>query len=480
MDAKQLESIIKLKEARVGVFGLGYVGLPLAVEITKVGFTTLGADIDHKKLELLNAGINPLSDMTLDISFPRLVEKKIISFDSPENVAQKSDIKIICVPTPSRNKSPDLTFVRSVAKYIGKYVKRGDLIINESTVGPGMTRKILCSVLESESGLTAGTDFFVVASPERIDPGNPIHLTNIPKVIGGINKDSTELAAKFIYSTYYFRYISQMYRIAWINIPKVIGGINKDSTELAAKFYSTLMNSVVKVSSLETAEMVKMLENSFRALNIGFANELAKFCDEAEIDIKEVIDAAATKPYGFMPHYPGIGVGGHCIPEDPYYLISAGEDINKSFPLLQKSLETNESMPEYTLQILNKTCKKLNLKPSETKVVVFGLAYKRDIKDMRLSPALIFHNLVQNEGFDVKVYDEFFSKDEIIKKNLQIFNPDNDECHIAVVGCDHTHIRNFNFQKLKNLKFILDGKNILVDKHVPVVGIGVGRSTVKS
>ena len=441
MDAKQLESIIKLKEARVGVFGLGYVGLPLAVEIAKVGFTTLGADIDHKKLELLNAGINPLSDMTLDISFPRLVEKKIISFDSPENVAQKSDIKIICVPTPSRNKSPDLTFVRSVAKYIGKYVKRGDLIINESTVGPGMTRKILCSVLESESGLTAGTDFFVVASPERIDPGNPIHLTNIPKVIGGINKDSTELAAKF---------------------------------------YSTLMNSVVKVSSLETAEMVKMLENSFRALNIGFANELAKFCDEAEIDIKEVIDAAATKPYGFMPHYPGIGVGGHCIPEDPYYLISAGEDINKSFPLLQKSLETNESMPEYTLQILNKTCKKLNLKPSETKVVVFGLAYKRDIKDTRLSPALIFHNLVQNEGFDVKVYDEFFSQDEIIKKNLQIFNPDNDECHIAVVGCDHTHIRNFNFQKLKNLKFILDGKNILVDKHVPVVGIGVGRSTVKS
>ena len=441
MDAKQLESIIKLKEARVGVFGLGYVGLPLAVEIAKVGFTTLGADIDHKKLELLNAGINPLSDMTLDISFPRLVEKKIISFDSPENVAQKSDIKIICVPTPSRNKSPDLTFVRSVAKYIGKYVKRGDLIINESTVGPGMTRKILCSVLESESGLTAGTDFFVVASPERIDPGNPIHLTNIPKVIGGINKDSTELAAKF---------------------------------------YSTLMNSVVKVSSLETAEMVKMLENSFRALNIGFANELAKFCDEAEIDIKEVIDAAATKPYGFMPHYPGIGVGGHCIPEDPYYLISAGEDINKSFPLLQKSLETNESMPEYTLQILNKTCKKLNLKPSETKVVVFGLAYKRDIKDTRLSPSLIFHNLVQNEGFDVKVYDEFFSQDEIIKKNLQIFNPDNDECHIAVVGCDHTHIRNFNFQKLKNLKFILDGKNILVDKHVPVVGIGVGRSTVKS
>ena len=433
MDAKQLESIIKLKEARVGVFGLGYVGLPLAVEIAKVGFTTLGADIDHKKLELLNAGINPLSDMTLDISFPRLVEKKIISFDSPENVAQKSDIKIICVPTPSRNKSPDLTFVRSVAKYIGKYVKRGDLIINESTVGPGMTRKILCSVLESESGLTAGTDFFVVASPERIDPGNPIHLTNIPKVIGGINKDSTELAAKF---------------------------------------YSTLMNSVVKVSSLETAEMVKMLENSFRALNIGFANELAKFCDEAEIDIKEVIDAAATKPYGFMPHYPGIGVGGHCIPEDPYYLISAGEDINKSFPLLQKSLETNESMPEYTLQILNKTCKKLNLKPSATKVVVFGLAYKRDIKDMRLSPALIFHNLVQNEGFDVKVYDEFFSKDEIIKKNLQIFNPDNDECHIAVVGCDHTHIRNFNFQKLKNLKFILDGKNILSNKHVPVVGIG--------
>ena len=433
MDAKQLESIIKLKEARVGVFGLGYVGLPLAVEIAKVGFTTLGADIDHKKLELLNAGINPLSDMTLDISFPRLVEKKIISFDSPENVAQKSDIKIICVPTPSRNKSPDLTFVRSVAKYIGKYVKRGDLIINESTVGPGMTRKILCSVLESESGLTAGTDFFVVASPERIDPGNPIHLTNIPKVIGGINKDSTELAAKF---------------------------------------YSTLMNSVVKVSSLETAEMVKMLENSFRALNIGFANELAKFCDEAEIDIKEVIDAAATKPYGFMPHYPGIGVGGHCIPEDPYYLISAGGDINKSFPLLQKSLETNESMPEYTLQILNKTCKKLNLKPSETKVVVFGLAYKRDIKDTRLSPSLIFHNLVQNEGFDVKVYDEFFSQDEIIKKNLQIFNPDNDECHIAVVGCDHTHIRNFNFQKLKNLKFILDGKNILSDKHVPVVGLG--------
>ncbi|MEK6923584.1 MAG: nucleotide sugar dehydrogenase, partial [Nanoarchaeota archaeon] len=269
MDAKQFESIIKLKEARVAVFGLGYVGLPLAVEIAKSGFTTIGADIDPKKLELLSAGINPLSDMTLDQLFPRLVEKKIISFDSPENAAQKSDIKIICVPTPSRNKSPDLTHVRSVAKYIGKHVKRGDLIINESTVGPGMTRKILCSVLESESGLTAGTDFFVVASPERIDPGNPISL---------------------------------------LDIPKVVGGITEESTRLAVLFYSSFIKKVVPVSSLDTAEMVKMLENSFRALNIGFANELAKFCDEVGIDIKEVIDAAATKPYGFMPHYPGIAV----------------------------------------------------------------------------------------------------------------------------------------------------------------------------
>ena len=433
MDAKQLESIIKLKEARVGVFGLGYVGLPLAVEIAKAGFKTTGADVDTNKIEMLAVGKNPLPDMKLDSAFEQLVITRRLDFSSPEAAAAKSDIKIICVPTPSLDKYPDLTFIRSVAKYIGKHVKRGDLIINESTVGPKMTRKILCSVIEAESGLEAGKDFFVVASPERIDPGNPISLTDIPKVVGGINKESTKLAVLF---------------------------------------YSSFMKKVVPVSSLEAAEMVKMIENSFRALNIGFVNEVAKFCDVSKIDMHEIITTAATKPYGFMPHYPSIGVGGHCIPEDPYYLISSGEDVSVKFPILSLALNTNESMPYYVLYNLLNKCTEFDLKPEKTKVVIFGLAYKKNIRDTRLSPALIFHNLVQNEGFDVKVYDELFSKEELRGKSFSVFSPETDECHIAVIGCDHTHIVNLDFTKLKNLKFIMDGKNSLDKQHVPVFGIG--------
>jgi UDP-N-acetyl-D-glucosamine dehydrogenase len=437
MDAKQLESIIKLKEARVAVFGLGYVGLPLAVEIAKAGFKTTGADVNTSKIELLRVGKNPLPDMKLDEMFEQLVAKNRLDFSSPEVAAAKSDIKIICVPTPSLDKYPDLTYIRSVAKYIGKYVKRGDLIINESTVGPKMTRKILCSVLEVESGLEAGKDFFVVASPERIDPGNPISL---------------------------------------LDIPKVVGGINEESTKLATLFYSSFIKKVIPVSSVETAEMVKMLENSFRALNIGFANELAKFCDISKLDIREIISAASTKPYGFMPHNPGIGVGGHCIPEDPYYLLAAGEDIGVKFPLLSLALTTNESMPYYVLYNLMRRCEELKLKPAQTKIVIFGLSYKKNTKDMRLSPALIFHDLVQNEGFDIKVYDELFSKDELQSQSLGLFNSQLDECNVAVIGCDHTHIQNFDFTKLKNLKFIIDGKNILESKHVPVFGIGTAEA----
>ncbi|MBI4009985.1 MAG: nucleotide sugar dehydrogenase [Candidatus Aenigmarchaeota archaeon] len=437
---ENLNQAILNKSAKVNVFGMGYVGIPLAIEIAKSGFKVHGTDRNGWKTTALSNGENPLTDLKeIDInSLKKLAGEGRMTFS--QEYDKNSDIKMICVQTPMfPDRRPNLTTAKDIAKTIGKNLKRGSLIINESTVAPGMTRKVIANILEEESGLKAGEDFYLVASPERIDPGNTVYTIN--------------------------------------KMPKVIGGLNKESLELGVAFYSNFIQKVVPVSSLEAAEATKMLENSYRALNIGFINEFAKFCDAAGINVTEVVDAAATKPIGFAKHYPSIGVGGSCIPKDPYYLISAGEEAGMQFTILWNAMWSNESMPYYTFDLLKKASKENNVKLSNAKVVIFGIAYKGDVKDLRDSPPLVLCNMLKREGIKTYVYDPYFSDDELKKMELLPFHPEKESCDIVIIGCDHSQFKAFDYKKLSGLKFIIDGKNILQKMHVPVIGIGIGNKS---
>jgi len=359
---KNLQSLIESKQAKVCVMGVGYVGLPLSVIIARAGYQVFCGEVSEKKINLLNRGLNPLPELKeIDGNeLKRLVEKGRIIVSDPLTAATNTDIKIICVPTPMfSDKSPDLTSVKSAAKTIGKSLRRDDLVITESSTGPSMTRKVICKVLEENSGLKAGQDFHMVASPERIDPGNLAHTIE--------------------------------------TIPKIIGGINDSSANIGDSFYQKFIGRIITVSSLEAAEATKMLENAYRALNIGFINEFARFCDASSIDITEVLKAASTK-WNFQPHYPGIGVGGHCIAKDPYYLISPAEEAGVELRTLRNALWSNESMPHYVFNLLKKDCDEMGLELKTAKVALFGIAYKGDTRDIRNSPALIFQNILVRHG----------------------------------------------------------------------------------
>jgi len=428
--------MVEDQSARVCILGVGYVGLPLSIIIARAGYKVFCGDINEEKVSLLNRGLNPLSELKeIDGNeLERLVEEKWITTSDPETAATNTDIKIICVPTPmSSDKKTDLTSIKAAAKTIGKSLRKGDLVIAESSVGPGMTRKVICKVLEENSGLTAGQDFHVVASPERVDPSNTVYTVE--------------------------------------TIPKIIGGINDSSVNTGKSFYQKFVERIITVSSLEAAEATKMLENAYRALNIGFINEFAKFCDTIGIDIMEVVRAASTK-WSFQPHYPGIGVGGHCITKDPYYLISAAEEAGVELRTLRNALWSNESMPHYVFNLLKKDCDEMGLKLKTAKVALFGIAYKGDTRDTRNSPALIFHNILGKHGIATYVYDPLFTETELKDMGLKVFNPKNPQCDIVVIGCDHPEFKTFDFNQIKSLKLIIDGRNILPKQDVPVTGVG--------
>ncbi|MBI4596464.1 MAG: nucleotide sugar dehydrogenase [Candidatus Tectomicrobia bacterium] len=433
---RNLQDLIEDKKAKVCVMVVGYVGLPLSIAIARAGYTVFCGDVSEEKINLLNSGLSPLPELKeIDgDELKRLVEKKRIVVSNPPT-ATGTNIKIICVPTPMfSDKSPDLSSVKSAAKTIGKTLRRGDLVVAESSVGPGTTRKVICQVLEENSGLKAGQDFYVVASPERIDPGNSEYTVE--------------------------------------TIPKIMGGIDDASLGIGKSFYQKfLKGGIITVSSLEAAEATKMLENSYRALNIGFINEFAKFCDASSIDILEVIKAASTK-WSFQPHYPGIGVGGHCITKDPYYLISAAEEAGVELRTLQSALWSNESMPLYVFNSLQKSCDELGLELKTSKVALFGIAYKGNTRDIRNSPALTFHRILEREGIDAYVYDPLFTETEMKTMGLELFKPKNEQCDIVVIGCDHPQFRSFDFKQIKSLKLIIDGRNILPKQDVPVTGVG--------
>lgn len=363
---------INEKEIRVGVVGLGYVGLPLAVEKAKAGFKTIGFDVQKEKVDLVNAGHNYIGDV-IDDDLKELVEQGMLSATEDFTFIKDVDFIAICVPTPlDRHQQPDISYVKNSTIEIAKHLTKNTMVVLESTTYPGTTEELIKPLLEEGSGLKCGEDFYLGFSPERVDPGNAVYKTkNTPKVVGAIGKDATEV-------------IASMYR-------------------------AVLEGDVHEVSSPAIAEMEKILENTYRNINIGLINELAILCDRMNINLWEVVDAAKTKPYGFQAFYPGPGLGGHCIPLDPYYLSWKAREYGFHTSMIEASMMINDKMPEYCVEragkILNRFKKALN----GAKVLVLGVAYKQDIDDYRESPALRVIEELEKSGADVDFYDPYIS-----------------------------------------------------------------------
>lgn len=361
---------IKNKTLSMGVCGLGYVGLPLAVDKAKHGFRTVGFDIQQKKVDMVNAGENYIGDV-VDADLRELVSIGMLRATSDFSFVKDIDFIAICVPTPlDAHQQPDISYVRSSAREIARYLKKETIVVLESTTYPGTTEDLLKPILEEGSGLTCGEDFYLGFSPERVDPGNLIYKTS--------------------------------------NTPKVVGAIGRDAAEVISMVYAAILDGEVhSVSSPAVAEMGKILENTYRNVNIGLINELAMLCHRMGINIWEVIDAARTKPYGFQAFYPGPGLGGHCIPLDPYYLSWKAREYGFHTSMIESSMMINDRMPEYTVEragkILNRYKKALN----GARVLLLGVAYKQDIDDYRESPALRVMEEFQKNGSCTSYYDPF-------------------------------------------------------------------------
>ena len=364
----ELKKSITGKKARVGVIGLGYVGLPLLTEFAAKGFTGIGFEVDERKANQIRAGQSYIGDVPSS-RLKELVNTGRLSATTDFNHLAECDAIIICVPTPLRKtKEPDVSYILAAAEQIQQRLRRGQLVILESTTYPGTTDEVLLPMFE-ETGLRLDQDFVLAFSPERVDPGNPQFLTH--------------------------------------NIPKVVGGVTADSTVLAAHLYSQIVNDVHAVSSARVAEAAKLLENTFRAVNIGMANEMARLCYALNIDTWEVIRAAATKPFGFMAFYPGPGIGGHCIPLDPHYLSWKARQHGFDSRFISLAEEVNSRMPEHVVQLvsdgLNDECKPMK----NSRILLLGVAYKKDIDDVRESPALSIIDRLRAKGAHVRYHDPF-------------------------------------------------------------------------
>ena len=361
-----LKEKLRSKEARLGVIGLGYVGLPLSMEFARAGFRVTGIDTDEKKVQMLSAGESYIQDVPSE-RVREAVEAGIFRATSDFSVLRELDSVDICVPTPLRKtRDPDISFVSSAVEEIEKYLHKGMLIILDSTTYPGTTDEIILSRLE-RTGLKVGEDFYLAFSPERVDPGNPDWNTK--------------------------------------NIPKVVGGATKKCTEYAVTLYEQTLGPVVPVSSTKVAEMVKLLENTFRSVNIGLVNELALMSDRMGIDVWEVIDAAATKPFGFMPFYPGPGLGGHCIPIDPFYLSWKAKETGFAARFIELAGQINSSMPFYVLGKIVACLNDRGKAVKGAKIHILGVAYKENIDDVRESPALDIMKLLADRGAAVSYSD---------------------------------------------------------------------------
>ena len=419
---------IENHEIVVGVVGLGYVGLPLAVEKAKAGFKTIGFDVQQEKVDLVNQGHNYIGDV-VDDDLVKLVNAKQLSATSDFSFVKDVDFIAICVPTPlDSHQQPDISYVKDSTIAISRYLKPGTMVVLESTTYPGTTEELIKPILEEGSGLTCGEDFYLGFSPERVDPGNKQFKTK--------------------------------------NTPKVVGAIGKDATEVIAKMYrEVLVGDVHEVSSPAVAEMEKILENTYRNINIGLVNELAILCDRMNISLWEVVDAAKTKPYGFQAFYPGPGLGGHCIPLDPYYLTWKAREYGFHTSMIEASMMINDKMPEYCVdraaKVLNRVKKALN----GSKVLVLGVAYKADIDDYRESPAIDVIEILQREGANVDFFDPYIPKFRAHGKEyvgIADISPEAIASYdIVFVAAAHTNVDYDMIEQ--NAQAIFDSKNAMKD-----------------
>src|SRR6185369_11925871 len=364
----ELISLITNKQAHIGVIGLGYVGLPLLVEFTSRGFHGTGFEVDEAKAQQINAGTSYIGDVSSH-KVKEVVDAGRLRATTDFSHLSECDAIIICVPTPLRKtKEPDVSYILAAAEQIAARLRRGHLIILESTTYPGTTDEVLLPMFEAK-GLKLDEDFLLAFSPERVDPGNPQFQTH--------------------------------------NIPKVVGGVTEDSTVVAAQLYSQIVNDVHAVSSARVAEAAKLLENTFRAVNIGMANEMARLCYALNIDTWEVIRAAATKPFGFMPFYPGPGIGGHCIPLDPHYLSWKARQHGFDSRFISLAEEVNSRMPDHVAQLVSDGLNDDRKAMNGARVLLLGVAYKKDINDVRESPALSIIDRLRSKGCEVRYHDPF-------------------------------------------------------------------------
>ena len=418
---KKLIDRIKDKSATIGVIGLGYVGLPLAVEFAKAGFHVTGFDILADKVKMINAGKSYIDDIS-DDHLTSVVKSGYLRATTDDAPLANMDCVSICVPTPlSKTKDPDISFILASLDWVRKHLHRDMLIVLESTTYPGTTVEVIQPKLE-ESGLKVGRDFYLAFSPERVDPGNPVYTT--------------------------------------MNTPRVVGGTTKKCTEVAKLYYEQVIPNIYPVSSTQAAEMVKLLENTFRSVNIGLVNEMAVMCDRLGLDVWEIIDAAATKPFGFMRFYPGPGLGGHCIPIDPHYLSWKLKSLNYYARFIELAGDINSHMPEWVVDRITSLMNKQGKAVKGAKVVVLGIAYKRDIQDVRESPALDVIRLLENLGAKLKYHDPYVPQikwHDGLLKSTKLTATLLSEADLVVIVTDHT---GFDYQWIvDNARLVFDTRN---------------------
>jgi UDP-N-acetyl-D-glucosamine dehydrogenase len=419
---------IKSGEARVGIIGLGYVGLPLAVEFARAGLHVIGYDVDQSKVDMLMAGKSYIPDVPCE-ELSDVVKAGTFKATSDQHALANVDVIDICVPTPLRKtRDPDLSYVIKAIDATAAVLRKGQLVILESTTYPGTTEEVAQPALES-GGLKVGRDFFLAFSPERVDPGNKTYTTK--------------------------------------NIPKVVGGIDEASTELAAALYGKIVGKVVKVGNTRVAEMVKLLENTFRAVNIGLVNEIALMCHRLDIDVWEVIDAAGTKPFGFMPFYPGPGLGGHCIPIDPFYLSWKARQNGFECRFIELAGNVNGAMPEFVVERVTDALNSAKKSINGSRIHVLGVAYKKDVGDVRESPALDIIELLHRRGATLSYSDPFVESLKIGDTALEATDPQSGSIDCAVICTNHSA---FDYDAIvRKYPLIVDTRNALRGRNSPAI-----------
>jgi UDP-N-acetyl-D-glucosamine dehydrogenase len=413
-----LLSKIENKTAKVAILGMGYVGLPLAMEFNGKGYEVIGIDVDEQRVDSINRGVSFITDVPSDL-LNKYVSGGLLGATTDFKALSRADGICICVPTPLRKtKDPDISYIMMVLDKIKQTLRPGQLIVLESTTYPGTTDEILLPELES-TGLKAGKDFYLAFSPERVDPGNKEYTTG--------------------------------------NTPKIIAGITPACSEAAKSLYEKIIKDVIVVSSTKAAEMVKLLENTFRAVNIGLVNEIAIMCDRLDVDTWEVINAAATKPYGFMPFYPGPGLGGHCIPIDPLYLSWKLKTLNYNARFIELASEINSNMPLHVVRKVTSALNEHKKSVNGSKILILGVSYKKDIADVRESPALDIINILRDMGAEVLYNDPYVAQIEV--PGGQMRSSDLDEGLLSgsdctVIVADHASY---------DWPFVVDRSNLVVD-----------------